>query len=197
MNKKLIIGVGVVAGMVSGLLQAEESFYVSGGLGMAYAADADIDVAGATEVESDLGYMVRGAIGHQFEGGFRLETEASLRSNGIDKINGVDATGDVDIQAVMVNAIFDIDTQSNMKPYIGLGGGAAAVTYDGVNVATDTGDTAHAWQLMLGLGFEMDPNTTLSVGYRYFDVGEVEIGNFNMDVDHASHDFEVGMRFNF
>ncbi len=65
-----------------------------------------------------------------------------------------------------------------------------------------------AWALMAGIGYEVSSNLTIEAGYRYLNLGDARSGNIvnsltgemysplkakNID----SHDFRVGMRWNF
>ena len=64
-----------------------------------------------------------------------------------------------------------------------------------------------AWALMAGVGYEVNKNLTLEVGYRYLNLGDAHSGRIRnaflnesyaplkvKDID--SHDFRIGMRWN-
>ncbi|GGK34297.1 outer membrane protein [Salinarimonas ramus] len=121
----------------------------------------------------------------------------------------------------LVNGYLDLGTWHGVTPFVGAGAGFAHVTIDnfrdvvtlrsghsGVAYADADSRTNFAWALYAGLGYEVSPNLSLELGYRYLNMGDGgtgetyqldgvsggedkwEIGNIH------SHDLKVGMRWN-
>ena len=63
----------------------------------------------------------------------------------------------------------------------------------------DDNDTVFAYQFMAGIGFEINPKTTLTVGYRYFATTDPEFVLLGLPTEFtiSSHDFNVGARLMF
>jgi opacity protein-like surface antigen len=124
----------------------------------------------------------------------------------------------------LFNGYIDLGTWNCLTPYIGAGIGYArneitGLTDQGIVFAggpsSATLGTAGkgeksgvAWALMAGLGYEVNKNLTLEVGYRYLNLGEAQSGRIQnafvaqtygplkaKEID--SHDIKIGMRWNF
>lgn len=141
--------------------------------------------------------------------GLRAELEASYRRNHIhgnwhthitahqhtsgdtsNPTTGSQGTlsGHMSTFAVMANVWYDIDLGSKFKPYIGGGAGWARSHVGFVAVNTPALDSSSAfanensgfaYQLGLGLKYEVMHGTSIGVGYRYFrgpDVGIFFVG---------------------
>ena len=91
----------------------------------------------------------------------------------------------------MANAYYDIDTGSDITPYIMAGAGLAHV-----DMSWDEDDDVFAWQVGAGLGFEVAECTTLDLGYRY-----LKPNKFDTDSSHeakwAVHNIMLGLRYQF
>lgn len=142
--------------------------------------------------------------------------------------------GNLSSMVALFNAYVDLGTWNCLTPYIGAGIGYASnrihgVTDQGVQstlVTLSDGTTGWgpgystlgtanagtksgvAWALMAGVGYEVNKNLTLEVGYRYLNLGDAQSGRlvnaFSGQVqgplkikDIDSHDIKIGMRWNF
>ena len=142
--------------------------------------------------------------------------------------------GNMSSMVALFNGYVDLGTWNCLTPYIGAGIGYATnrihgVTDQGVmstQVALPGGGLGWgpgfstlgtagsgsksnvAWALMAGVGYEVNKNLTLEVGYRYLNLGDAQSGRlvnaFTGQVqgplkvkDIDSHDFRIGMRWNF
>jgi opacity protein-like surface antigen len=120
----------------------------------------------------------------------------------------------------LFNGYIDLGTWNCLTPYIGAGIG---FTQNRISGLTDQGSVAGfptlgyanngtktnvAWALMAGVGYEVNKNLTLELGYRYLNLGDGQSGRIQnaflaenygplkaKDID--SHDFRIGMRWNF
>ncbi|EIT71687.1 MULTISPECIES: OmpA family protein [Hydrocarboniphaga] len=127
-------------------------------------------------------------LGYSTDSGLRPELELLYRRNDLDHIhiepagllsglltpNGTDpdgVEGKQDAQTAMVNLWLDLFRHSRVRPYAGLGAGAARIAirdsgYDGEDF-NNTATTAFAYQAGAGLGFDLSDRLTLSFDYRY------------------------------
>jgi opacity protein-like surface antigen len=167
-------------------------------------------------IEFDPGVYVGGTAGYDF-GMIRLEGELSYRQNEMDKLtdrgntgfdySGVD--GDVGVFTAMANAFLDLHNDSPITPYIGGGMGLATIyisetsaTIDGIRqpIYAEDDESVFAYQAGVGLDIALNRQTSLDIGYRYF---ETEKARFNSDWEQSkslklqSHNVAVGFRFKF
>lgn len=135
--------------------------------------------------------------------------------------------GNLSSMVALFNAYVDLGTWNCLTPYIGAGIGVAqnritGLTDQGANWVDTTGPliqptlgtagngtkTGVAWALMAGVGYEVNKNLTLEVGYRYLNLGDAQSGpirNAFLNESYAplkvksidSHDIKIGMRWNF
>lgn len=82
--------------------------------------------------------------------------------------------GNVQTWALMANAWIDLGNSSTFTPYIGGGIGYAISKFDGGAVYSGV-DGNFAWQLGAGINVAVSDTTSLGLGYRYFDAGDVEL----------------------
>ncbi|MEE8206437.1 MAG: outer membrane beta-barrel protein, partial [Nitrospinaceae bacterium] len=102
----------------------------------------------------------------------------------------------------MGNGYFDIPTNSPLRPYVGAGLGfaIAGVEEEDIFGATSSdSDLVAAVQLMAGVGFDINPRTTLTFGYRYFTTTDPSFNNAfgPFETEFNSHDFLFGVRIRF
>ena len=147
-----------------------------------------------------------GAFGYDF-GNFRVDGEIALRGNMISRLGVTPIDGDTLAWSYMVNGYFDFPTNGPVKPYIGGGIGLATVAIDWhvpgffpfsqVSIADDS-DSGVAYQFSGGIGYEINPRTTVSFGYRYFAVEEmlmVDAIGFPFTMEYQSHEFNLVFRY--
>ena len=160
-------------------------FSVNGGLSLT----DDMDFPGIN-ISFDPGFNVGGAVGYDF-GQFRAEGEIRYHSVDIDEINGIPTPISADLSALtfMANGYFDIEMgNSPVTPYIGGGIGLVTSELDaGAFGSEDEED--FGYQFMVGLGFDVNPNTMLTAEYRFFGIADSDAPN--------THAFIFGARFMF
>jgi opacity protein-like surface antigen len=159
--------------------------------------------------DTDTGFVLGGAIGTNLDNwvnGLKVEMEVSYRRNDVGGTwtndNASDA-GFIDANlstfAIMANAWYEIGIGSKVRPYVGGGVGWARTQADIAFVAT-TGSSGSdqeenagfAWQLGLGMNYEVAPDVDVGIGYRYF-VGPRfdEFHPFNSDAVHDNENHAV------
>ncbi|HEX2842440.1 outer membrane protein [Hyphomicrobium sp.] len=126
-------------------------------------------------------------------------------------------TADLESWLGLFNAYIDLGTWHGVTPYVGGGIGLAYIDVQGykdVNVPAnsvwygnaDKGQTNFAWALYAGLSYDVTPQFTVDLGYRYTDLGTVETGattsydgaftNGGLEIrDIVSHDLLFSARY--
>ena len=206
MKRLIVMAVFVLVFITTSTHAADKGMYVSGNLGLSIASDSDISVSGVdvAEISFDPGLVIGGALGYDY-GNIRAEGEIAYHFWDMDEITfgplflGCPCTGPIDGDAsalsFMLNGYYDFPVaNSSLAPYLGGGIGVANITVDFAGFGDDS-DVVFAYQFMAGIGFEINPSTTLTVGYRYFATTDPDFDGVEATVD--SHDFSLGARFMF
>jgi opacity protein-like surface antigen len=162
--------------------------YVAGHAGVSLLSDSDVRFFGVEvgQGSNDPGFNVGGALGYDF-GVVRTEIEITHRRAQWDEfaIGPTPAlpacpcvgTDDDHISATsfMVNGLYDhIFEGSLFSAFLGAGVGAARVSLDSNDGGIVDSDVVFAYQLMVGLGYQITNSTTLTLGYRYFNTTNPE-----------------------
>lgn len=113
-------------------------------------------------------------------------------------------------QNVMLNAYYDFNTGTKFTPYVGGGIGLAHLKASSKFAGTDGADYAagkikessnnFAWNLAAGVGYEVNSNITVDLGYRYVDNGDLTKTMYTGDrfkVESEAHEILLGARFSF
>jgi len=158
--------------------------YISGSVGIGLPEDTKTDYVGDQEMDSGL--ALNGAIGYDF-GEARLEAAV-----GYQKHDFKEADEDISLLTVMANAYYDIDTGSDITPYIMAGAGWAHA-----DMSWDETDDVFAWQVGAGLGFKVAECTTLDLGYRYLKPDKIDSKDEPGEMKLAVHNIMLGLRYNF
>ncbi|HEX2366113.1 MAG TPA: outer membrane beta-barrel protein [Bradyrhizobium sp.] len=196
-----------------------------------------LDVNNTSSVQN-LSFNTAGIIGlgagYRFNNWFRADVTGEYRGNsqffGTDHITFPGGVGTDTYHAtksewvVLANAYADLGTWWCITPFIGAGVGGARVS---INNFTDQGITNlgagalpglafgdnvsrwnFAWALHAGLAYQVSPNFTVELAYRYLDMGDGLTGDlrtfdgtnnvFNpMTLRNiTSHDVKLGVRWN-
>ncbi len=198
---------------------ADKGMYVSGNVGLSLVPEVDLNIVGFptfASVNLDAGFIIGGALGYNF-GAFRAEGEISYRTNDTDDgttvflPGAVPVGGDISALSFMVNGFYDLHSpNSPLVPYLGVGLGfaniAADVTAPSLSplAIVDDNATVAAIQLMAGLGYNINPTTTLTFDYRYFatdnpefSCGPALICVADLELEYSNHSFNFGARFMF
>lgn len=187
--------------------------YISASGGFNTIPDADVDIMGATFLETsyDLGYNVEIATGFDINTqsretvDFRAELAvARILADGdsqrdpsglLTGIPGNEGSLDdnVNILTVMVNGYVDMPTGTPFTPYLTAGVGISDIKWDIFS------DTVLAVQVGGGVEYALSDNLSLDIRYKYLlneDVeGNTEFGDAKMNVD--AHLFQSGLRITF
>ena len=138
----------------------------------------------------------------------RAELEAALRSGTSDSKSGADWSSKQSIQlsTLFLNVYFDINTGTNITPFIGLGLGATRSTREleaqgpGYNYSVSkTEIILPAGNLGLGVSYAFSENVAADLGYRYVYAGnsEAKTGGVKVSSSPYINEFYLGARFGF
>jgi outer membrane protein OmpA-like peptidoglycan-associated protein len=110
----------------------------------------------------------------------------------------------------MLNGLYDFNNLGPAQPYVGAGLGLARVSGDVSSLFVRQGGTAfngyddsdlsYGGQLLAGVGFKVQPQLTLDLGYRYFIAPDLEFqgrNNQNYEGTYQDHTVTAGLRWQF
>lgn len=206
MNRKILIASAAFVSVFPMLALAQDrGFYIGGGAGYVFQNDSDLRGTGSNfSVEFDGGYaaMIQG--GYQYGNGIRTEAELTWRHNNANNINSIDAQGDNMSWAMMLNALYDIETGTPLTPYVGAGIGFTWINVDKVTspgtLMVDDDNTAFAVQGILGASYKMDPQYSFFADYRYLTALDPKFKTGtgrSVEADYNTSTVMVGMRYAF
>lgn len=215
MKKPRLLLAALGAALVPTLAMAEDvnskpmpsNTYVEVRAGVVFLENSDNEFnssLGAT-TKFDEGYTVSLALGSKLAHfapnwslakKLRVEAEVSYSESEIE--NGL---GDPEASAAayMANLYYDFDIQDRWSGFVGGGVGVALLSLEG-NGLRDDDDTVFAYQIRAGLGYELTPKLTATLGYRFFDTEDGEFADGvgrRFDAEYRSHGVEAGLRYAF
>ncbi|MDH3742592.1 MAG: outer membrane beta-barrel protein [Hyphomicrobiales bacterium] len=166
-------------------------------VGVAIHEPPTISVGGGSNVDP-TGFAEVG-VGCQLLETFRVEAVVGARYP-YDLGSGVQA--DMQTSTAFVNLTYDITNYAGWTPYIGGGVGAAFNRITDVvapATASDGEELSFAWNVHLGVSYDMTSQSKVDFGYRLSDLGGSRSGGpvaFTVD-DMMAHEFKIGVRYNF
>jgi opacity protein-like surface antigen len=199
---------------------ADPGFYAGVNGGLTIPVDSSYRSGGWTfDVTNNTGYAAGVVGGYAFENNIRVEVELGYKSFETDMMS-VSGFGEIGRYSStvssfneLINVYYDIRTPytSGITPYIGAGlGDAFLMTSDGTLIGgravSSSGTIVIAYQAAAGAAYDVTPNVTLDLGYRYFgtsdawfksdtSVNGVKLGDFK--ASYASHNVIAGLRYKF
>lgn len=197
--------------------------YIEGFGGVTSLSDYTLDAANNnldSDVSSGIGWNVGAAVGAKIPLGIvdmRVEGEVAYRRNSANDVTIQGVTGDTvndsktSALSGMANAHLDYHVLPQLAVTAGGGIGYASVTADiaaningnGLAFVEDQSDGVFAYQLMTGVRYDITPNITASLGYRYFTTGDPEVeiagsnGQQNFTFEYSTHNFNAGLAYGF
>lgn len=194
MRKLFIVAGAAVLVCASGAAQAQ-NWYAGGYGAMNYTHDGNAN--GNDKMVYDLGYGVGGFVGYAMANGLRLEGEIAYRSNGIDTIDGVSVGADMSSWAFMGNVLYEIQTESSIRPHIGGGLGTARATIE--TGGLEFSDTVLAAQFIVGIDYKVAPDLAIVVDYRHLRTQDLGLGAGSGlgSVEYSNSTVSAGLRKTF
>ncbi len=109
------------------------------------------------------------------------------------------ANGDFKASNLMLNFIARYP-EGKIHPYLGVGLGWSwgSLNASTATASIDDSDNTWAWQILAGVNFEITPQWSVDLGYRYFNAEYTfNDGGEDVDTKAASHMFLLGVNFHF
>lgn len=125
----------------------------------------------------------------------------------------VTGSGNLRALALMADASYEFNLGSKFSPYLEAGAGVSWVRAKGDATATffaaspfvsgtlthtttlSQSETNFAWQVGGGVDYAISDKIDLTIGYRYFDGGDISAEEGKIDV--VSHDVKAGLKYKF
>lgn len=107
-------------------------------------------------------------------------------------------SGELTSFAIMANVWLDLCPDDAIHPYIGGGIGWADAELEVGSYSTS--DSGFAWQVGVGVGFDITDSTRIDVMYRFFDIPDAEFlheDGSDLGLDYEVSELTVGLRFMF
>ena len=115
-------------------------------------------------------------------------------------------------QSLMLNGYYDFKNKSKFTPYLSAGVGVSRIENKvsinpealgtSENITTDTNNN-FTWTAGAGVAYKVTENVALDLAYRYVDAGETDVSQsiggakLKNTADLVSHDYSLGVRYNF
>lgn len=181
----------------------------SGGVNIGY----DFGKSTYVPIRLELDYTLRGNASDDYRRTHAINYIYETFPGHVDSV--LDVKTSIRLQTVMLNAWYDIPTETALTPYIGGGIGTAFIHHK--STATENPGTADqqrlhqsenfsnfAWSLGGGVAYNINDNWALDLGYRYIDAGDHkmrykkgESSEFIKIDKIESHDIMLGVRYTF
>ena len=133
-------------------------------------------------LSSDTGSVVGVTVGKSIgiTPGLRMELDLSVRNNEGKALKFL--SFDHETTAAMVNVAYDFQMGGKVSPYIlaGVGYADSSVTVESLELATLSASGV-AWQLGAGANYQVTEGIKAGLGYRYFNVPEIQVLGFEVD----------------
>jgi outer membrane protein OmpA-like peptidoglycan-associated protein len=156
------------------------------------------------------GWGVLGAGGYEWSNGLRGELEVSHRENNGDYAGtfgtNTPLLGKQRDTAAMANLAYDINTNTSITPYAGVGVGIDWVDFSQVHTATSSvfngSNGKFAWQIFAGLGYAIDAKWKLVGEIRYLQSDDhnfsgTPAGSTVTKYNNRTTQFLLGLRYSF
>ena len=178
-----------------------------GGVANHTLGDKDENKATDKKLEvDDNSLMLSGALGYRYKY-FRIEAEYVYRKDSEDKNTSVSPlpmggalvttrTAEFSSKSYMANIYWDLSPYTMFTPYLSAGIGITSLEYtfkmnDSYGNTVKYDEDNFTWSVGGGLSAQVTTRFNIDLGYRYYDMGELESG--------AIHNHEVygGLRYTF
>jgi hypothetical protein len=176
------------------LADDNRGFYVQGELGY-----ARVKIHSDEDAQSAKGFSPRLSAGYDF-GDFRVAadyTHYKGESGHENDGSGGSEDWEYKFHSFGISAIYDIDLNARVKPYVGARIGINHLSFDDNEYAPGYIDNYHYSKtktgvgVMAGVGYDITQNITLDAGYRYNYWGKLD--GTKLD----SHEISAGLRVRF
>jgi outer membrane protein OmpA-like peptidoglycan-associated protein len=173
-------------------------------LGFSSSPDATASGTSGGKVEFDQSTMGSAVVGYDYGANWRAEVEVSRRAAGLSSVAAVPASGEALATSLMVNALYDLDVDGVVKPYVGVGVGMADVNIkNGTPFGGSTinnSDSVGAAQAIVGASYAVSNVVDVFGDYRYYKTANADFrtaAGTSTSMNFSAHSAMVGLRYNF
>jgi len=161
----------------------------------------DIDVDDSWAIGAKFGYIIPQLkwLAAELEYTYLAKQDYGATISNVERYDG-----DFAAHNVMANILFRYP-QGKIHPYVGFGLGLSKANIEENGIDTDNGfiesynidedDIAFASQFIAGVNFEIMPNWSADLAYKYFYVDKYELEN--RDVEAKNHIVTLGVNYHF
>jgi opacity protein-like surface antigen len=172
-------------------------FYIGVFGGYVMPNDLKIENGESVDVSLKSSWAIGAKLGYIFPQAKWLAAELEyfyLAKQDVDE-SGID--GDFSTNNVMANLLVRYP-EGKIHPYAGIGIGWSWATLKATSTSgsIDESANAFAWQILAGVNFEITPEWSADLGYRYFS-SKYEMGPDNEDVTTKNHMIVLGINYHF
>ena len=221
--------------MQDDMMKDDGSFFVSGAYSAALPAERDIllDQSNTVAIGTGIGFL-GGQIGVGYAiAGFRPEISVGYRTASVDSLTakklfgqttdvalkpvndvlakgGDQISGSVTSIDLAAGVYYDIDTGTEITPYVGVGGGMSHVTVKvketvSLPAAERLDHDDYLWALSFqaaaGIGYAVMEDLTVTLGYRLIGTLEGQFSKYDKSMRKTgmtlNHNVELGLRYSF
>lgn len=201
--------IGFMTGTASSVSASCDGPYLAirGGVANHTLGDKDENIATDKKLDiDDNSAMISGALGYRYKY-FRVEAEYIYRETSENRKYNVAETpsgrklvtshsAEFSSESYMANIYWDISPYTMFTPYVSAGIGITSLEYtfkmnDSYGNVAKYSEDNFTWSVGGGLSAQVTTRFNIDLGYRYFDMGELDSG--------AVHNHEVygGLRYTF
>ncbi len=197
---RFILLLAAVCAFGSASVAHAEGMYISASMGASKLEDAKAyqTYYGQENIKYDTGYGWNVAMGTEI-GMTRLEGELGYKYASMDSFtvsNGRTYSSSTDQYLVsgMINGYLDLKNSTKATPYVGAGVGLIYGVLDQAGYTID--DTKLGYQVIAGVGYEIDKHLTFDISYRYQAIGG-EFDSGREYLEYGSNSMFAGLRYRF
>lgn len=149
---------------------------------------------GCCDFETDEKYNLGGTLGAHVAPRWSVELDVFHA-----QLDYVGYTSNISSLSVMVNVIHTFNQVGPLHPYVGVGLGATEVNYDGADQfpAFSGEEWTEGYQLMVGGRKQINSELSIFGEYRYNDIFDSVTIKSADNIDIHSHNFSIGLRYDF
>ncbi|MBQ2810816.1 MAG: porin family protein [Alphaproteobacteria bacterium] len=148
--------------------------------------------------DDQFGYRFAGGVMVPFCGGMAESVRAEVEYGLLNKTHNNIYSNVIQskLQTVFANVYYDLDTGTSFNPYIGVGLGYARI--DENNSGREAKEENFAYNVGVGVSYNLSYKTDLELGYRFTDYGKIkQNGDDYAKRSYDSQEILVGFRHMF
>lgn len=201
--KKILLLAGVASLVAANVGATEYNPYVAARVAHVEVKNDITSSVYKNEINDDhYGYRVAAGVMVPFCGGLaqsvRAEVEYGLLNKTHNTVKALQSSVELQtqLQTVMANVYYDLDTGTAVTPYLGVGVGYARIEEKAFDKTTEDN---LAWNIGVGVSVNLTYNVDVEAGYRYTAYGKIKdrTPDEYAKRNYHSQEFLLGVRYTF